>query len=102
VDKVLAFPNDGRLHDYITSYDEFTNRMTLEPHGRLLSHDVGDRSTLSDYFHFALTGGRVEGITRTSCALVHNNLITQNHATRARAASAISLRKFRLARNSTR
>jgi hypothetical protein len=39
---------------------------------------IGERATLSDNFHFALTAGHVVDLTRTSSAFVYNNLLTQN------------------------
>ena len=99
VDDVVAFLNADRLQDYVASYDEFTNRLTLEGTDdaeavlvvqpgttcqRLLGLRVGDRATLSDNFHFQLTAGSVVDLTRTSCAFVHSNLLTQNRDPRMR------------------
>jgi hypothetical protein len=99
VDDIVAYLNDGRLQDYVASYDENTNRLTLEGTDdadavlvvkagttcqRLLGLRVGDRATLSDDFHFRLTGSSVVDLTRTSSAFVHSNLLTQNRDPRTR------------------
>jgi hypothetical protein len=116
VDDVVAYLNDGRLHDYVASYDKSTNRLPLEDTDdadtvlvvkagttcqRLLGLRVGDRATLSDNFHFRLTACSVVDLTRTSSAFVHNNLLTQNMDPRTRWIGDI-LAKIRPARSSTK
>jgi hypothetical protein len=107
VDDDVAILNDGRLHDYVASYDLFTKRRTLEGTydaeavlvvqpgttcGSLFGLGVCERATVSDDFRLALIAGHVVDLTRTSCAFVHNNLLTQNRDPRWRRVGEISAR----------
>jgi hypothetical protein len=99
VDDIVAFLKDGRLDEYVASYDENANRLTLEGTDdadkvlaimpgttcqRLLGLDVGAGASLSDDFHFKLTGARTVDMTRTSSVFVHSNLLTQKRDPRTR------------------
>jgi hypothetical protein len=100
VDDLVAYLNDGRLQDYVASYDESTNCLTFKAGtddaeavlvvqpgttcGCVLGMSVGDRATMSSDFRFALTASDVVDLTRTSSAFVHNNLMTQNKDPRTR------------------
>jgi hypothetical protein len=51
---------------------------------RLLGLRVGDMATLSDDFHLRLTASSVVDLTHTSCAYVHNNILSQDMDPRTR------------------
>jgi hypothetical protein len=99
VDDIVVCLNDGRLDEYVASYDENTNRLTFEGTDnvetilivmpgtickRMLGLDVGAMASMSDDFRLKLVGGRIVDLTRTSSVFVHSNLLTQNHDPRTR------------------
>jgi hypothetical protein len=98
IDDIVAFLNDGRLDEYVTIYDENTNKLSLrgtenaDHHvvigegttcTRLLGLSVGDSAQIVDG-ELLLTAGRVVDLTRTSSVFVHSNLLTQNRDPRTR------------------
>jgi hypothetical protein len=98
IDDIVAFQNDGRLDEYVASYDENTNKLSLrgseyaEHHvvigegttcTRLLGLSVGDSAQIVDG-ELLLTADSVVDMTRTSSVFAHSNLFTQNRDPRTR------------------
>jgi hypothetical protein len=98
IDDIVAFLNDGRLDEYVASYDESTNKLSLlgteiaDHHvvigqgttcKRLLGLSVGDSAQIVDG-ELLLIASRVVDLTRTSSVFVHSNLLTQNRDPRTR------------------
>jgi hypothetical protein len=98
IDDIVEFLNNGLLDEYVASYDENTNRLSLlatenaEHHvvigegstcTRLLGLSVGDSAKIVDG-ELLLTASRIVDLTRTSSVFVHSNLLTQNRDPRTR------------------
>jgi hypothetical protein len=98
IDDIVAFLNDGRLDEYVASYDENTNKLSLlatenaDHHvvigqgttcTRLLGFDVGDSAQIVDG-ELLFTASRIVDLTRSSSVFVHSNLLTQNRDPRTR------------------
>jgi hypothetical protein len=99
IDNIVKSLNNGLLDEYVVSYDENTNKLSLlrgtenaEHHvvigedttcTRLLGLSVGDYAQIVDG-KLLPTASRVVDLTRTSSVLVHINLLTQNREPRTR------------------
>jgi hypothetical protein len=98
IDDIFEFLNNGSLDEYVASYDENTNKLSLRAAEnadhhvvigegttctRLLGLSIGDSAQNVDG-DLLLTASRVVDMTRTSSVFVHSNLLTQNRDPRTR------------------